>query len=80
MGCSVMNSLYQLDILVVEICFIYTLKIRTGDRLSMSTNSPWLQFVIGLLDSPKIEAKGVVLVKSPWYEISGSPGLIFNLN
>ena len=30
MGYSVLNSLYQLDISLVEKCFIYTLKLRTG--------------------------------------------------
>ena len=29
MGGNVLNSLYQLDILLVEICFIYTLKLGT---------------------------------------------------
>ena len=28
MDCSVLNSLYQLDISLVKICFIYTLKLR----------------------------------------------------
>ena len=37
-GCSVLNSLYQLDISLVEICFIYTLKLGIGGRLSMSTH------------------------------------------
>ena len=46
----------------------------------MSAHSPQLQFVIGLLDSSKIEAKGVVLVKGPWYETLSSLGLSFNLN
>ena len=46
----------------------------------MSAHSPWLQFEIGLPDSPKTEAKGVVLVKGSWYEISGYPRLPFNLN
>ena len=46
----------------------------------MLTHSPLLQFVTRLLDSPKIEAKGVVLVKEPWYEVSGSLGLPFDLN
>ena len=80
MGCSVLNSLYQLDILLVEICFIYTLKLWIGGYLSMSAHSPWLQFVTGLLDSPKTKAKGVVLVKGPWYEKPESPGFPFNLN
>ena len=42
MGCSVLNSLYQLDISLVEICFIYTLKLGTGGRLSISAHSPRL--------------------------------------
>ena len=64
----------------MEICFIYTLKLGTGGRLSMSAHSPRLQFVTRLPNSPKTEAKGVVLVKGPWYEIPGSPRLSFNLN
>ena len=80
MGCSAMNSLYQLDISLVEICFVYTLKLGIGDLLSMSANSSRLQFVTGLLGFPKTEAKGDVLVKGPWYEIPGSLGLPFDLN
>ena len=40
MGCSVLNFLYQLDISLVEICFIYTLKLGIGNHLSMSSHSP----------------------------------------
>ena len=36
-GCSVLNSLYPLDISMVEICFIYTLKLRIRGCLSMPT-------------------------------------------
>ena len=64
----------------MEICFVYMLKLRTGGRLLMSAHNPKLQFVIGLPDSPKIEAKGVVLVKGPWYEMPGSLGLPFDVN
>ena len=46
----------------------------------MSAHSPWLQFVTRLPESPKIEVKGVVLVRGLWYETSGSRGLPFNLN
>ena len=46
----------------------------------MLARNPWLQFVIGLPDSPKTEVKGVVLVKGPWYETSSSLGLPFYLN
>ena len=34
-GCSMLNLLYQLDISLVEVCFIYTLKLGHGCRLSM---------------------------------------------
>ena len=40
MGCSVLNSLYQLDISLVEIFFIYTLKLGVGGHLSMSAYNP----------------------------------------
>ena len=46
----------------------------------MLAHNPWLQFVFELLDSPKTEAKGVVLVKGLWYETPGSLGLPFDLN
>ena len=39
MGCSVLNLLNRLDISLVEICFVYTLKLRTGGRLSMSAHN-----------------------------------------
>ena len=80
MGCSVLNSIYQLDISLVEICFIYTLKLGIGGRLSMLAHSLRLQFLTGLPDSPKTEANGVVLVKGPWHETPVSPGLLFDLN
>ena len=62
MGCNVLNFLYLLDISLVDICIIYTLKLGTRARLSMLAHSPWLQFVTGLPDSPKMEVKRVVLV------------------
>ena len=80
MGCSVQNFLYQLDISLVEICFIYIFRLGVEGRLSMSTHNPRLQFVTRLLDSPKIEVKGVVLVNGPWYETSGSLRLPFDHN
>ena len=48
--------------------------------MSMSAQSPRLQFVTGLPDSPKMEAKGVTRVTGPWDETPGSPGLLFNVN
>ena len=34
----------------------------------------------GLPDLPKTEAKGMILVRGPWYETPGSPDLSFVLN
>ena len=48
--------------------------------MSMSTQSPWLQLVTGLPDSPMSEAKEVILVKGPWDETPGSPDLPFDVN
>ena len=79
-GCCVLNLLYQMDLSLMEVCFAYTLRLAHDGRLSMSAQSPWLQFVTGLLDSPKSEAKGVILVRGPWDETSGSPDLSFVVN
>ena len=78
--CSVLNLLYQLDLSLVEICFAYFLRIGQGGRMSMSIQDSWLQFVNGLLDSPKMEAKGVILVKGPLDETPGSADLSFDVN
>ena len=64
-GCNVLNLLYHLDLSLVEICFVYSLKVAQGGRMSMSAQSSQLQFVNGLPDSPKMEAKGVILVRGP---------------
>ena len=47
--------------------------------MSMSILDSRLQFMNGLPDSPKIEAKGVILVRGPWDETPGSPGLPFDI-
>ena len=78
--CSILNLLYQLDISLVKVYFIYTLKIEHGGRVSLWAQSPRLQFVTRLPDLPKTEAKGVILVRGPWYETPGSLDLPFTLN
>ena len=75
-----LNLLYRLDISLVEIFFVYTLKLGAGGRLSMSAYNPKLQFVTRLPDSPKTKAKGVVLVRGPSYETPSSIKLRFNMN
>ena len=75
--CSVLNFLYQLDLSLVEIFFAYSLILWRRGRLSFSILDSRLQFVNGLPDCPKMEAKGVILVRGPWDEISGPPDLPF---
>ena len=48
--------------------------------MSMSILDSLLQFVNGLPNSPKTEAKGVILVRGPWDESPGSPDLPFDIN
>ena len=79
-GYSILNLLYQLDISLVEVYFNYNLKLAHGGLLSLSAQSPRLQFVTGLPDLPKTEAKGMILVRGPWYETQGSLDLPFTLN
>ena len=79
-GSCVLNHLYQLDLTLVEFFIIYFLNVGSGGWMSMSVLSPRLQIVNGLLDSPKMEAKGALLVRGPWDEALGSPGLSFNVN
>ena len=48
--------------------------------MSMSILDSRLQIMNGLPDSPKTEAKRVILVRGPWDETPGSPGLPFDIN
>ena len=80
MGYIVLNFLYQLDISLVEIFFIYTLNLGIKGRLSMSAHSPRLKFVTRLPDSSKTEEKRVILVRGLWYETPDYVGLPFDVN
>ena len=79
-GSYVLNHLYQLDLSLVELFMIFFLSIGLGGRMSMSVFSPRLQIVNGILDLPKTEVKGALLVRGPWDETPGSPGFPFNVN
>ena len=66
MGCSVLNMLYHLDIFLLEVLFIYTIKMSGKDIFNLSAHIPSLQLVIELPDSTKRATKGHVVVLSPW--------------
>ena len=80
MGYKSLNVLYQLDLSILEILFVYTINMSLKERFSLSTHTISPLFVMSLLDSKKGQTKGHVLVSIPW---SGSiEGLdqLFKLN
>ena len=79
-GSCVLNHMYQLNLSLVKLFMIYFLSVGPSGPMSMSVLSPRLQIVNGLPDSPKTEAKRALLVRGPWDETPGSPGLPFNVN
>lgn len=66
MGCSVLDALYQLDLSLLEVLFVCTIKISPKEHFSLSAHILSLQFVIGLPDSNKGWAKWHILVSDPW--------------
>ncbi|KAL6330818.1 hypothetical protein AAG906_009246 [Vitis piasezkii] len=63
MGCSIINMLYKLDLTLMEVFFLYSLKKVKNDIFSMSANLASLQVVTELPDSIKGGAKGLVVVR-----------------
>ncbi|RVW67428.1 hypothetical protein CK203_065377, partial [Vitis vinifera] len=73
MGCSILNMLYHLDLSLLEVLFIYTIKMSRKDIFSLSTHIPSLQLVTRLPDSTKGAVKGCVVVFGPWVGSYGHP-------
>ncbi|RVX18015.1 hypothetical protein CK203_004143 [Vitis vinifera] len=63
MGCSIINMLFNLDLTLLEVPFVYSLKKGKNDIFSLSAHLPSLQLVTELPDSAKGEAKGYVVVR-----------------
>ena len=71
-----LDKLFQLDISLLEVLFIYTIKMSPNERFNLFAHIPSLQFVTNLLDSSKGWAKEHVLVFDPWSSSSkGSNGI-----
>ncbi|RVW70233.1 hypothetical protein CK203_051476 [Vitis vinifera] len=66
MGCSIINMLYSLDLTLLEVFFVYSLKKAKNDIFSVSAHLPSLQMVTELPDSTKGGAKGLVAVWGGW--------------
>lgn len=80
MGCSVLNILYRLEISLLEILLIYTIKMSTQERFSLTVHTPFLQMVARLPDSSKGWAKGSVLVFESWRSSHEGPDRHFGPN
>ena len=72
--------LFNLDLFLLEVLFVYTIKKGKNDICSMFTHIPSFQLVTNLLDSNKREAKGHVLVRGPWAGLSEHPERDFSPN
>ncbi|RVW67844.1 hypothetical protein CK203_060993 [Vitis vinifera] len=66
MGCSVMSVLFDLDLSLLEVIFIYSIKKGKNDIHSFVASLPSLQLVTSLPDSTKGAARGHMLVKGLW--------------
>ena len=66
MGCNIINMLYNLDLTLLEVFFVYSQKNVKNDIFSMSAHLPSLQLVTELPDSTKGGAKGWVMVRGAW--------------
>ena len=70
MGCNILNMLFNLDLSLLEVLFVYTIKKGKKYIFNMFAHIPSLQLVTNLPDSNKGGAKGHVLVKGPWAGLS----------
>ncbi|RVW82801.1 hypothetical protein CK203_051162 [Vitis vinifera] len=80
MGCSVLSLLFNLDLSLLEVLFIYSIKKVKSDIFSFVACLPSLQLVTSLSDSTKGAAKGHVLVKGLWAGLGTHPDRPFALN
>ena len=80
MGCSILNMLFNLDLSLLEVLFVYTIKKGKIYLFSLFAHILSLQLVINLPDSNKGRAKGHVLVRGHWASLSEPPKREFTPN
>ena len=80
MGCSIINMLFNLDLTLLEVLFVYSLKKGKNDIFSMSAHLPSLQLVTELPNSTKGGAKGHMVVRGAWAGFLEHPGRPFSLS
>ncbi|RVW91362.1 hypothetical protein CK203_035456 [Vitis vinifera] len=69
-GLRILNMLFNLDLSLLEVLFVYTIKKEKTDLFSLFAHIPSLQLVTNLPDSNKGGAKGHVLVRGHWAGLS----------
>ena len=80
MGCSILGMLFNLDLSLLEVLFIYLIKKVKNDIFSFVASLPSLQLVTSLPDSTKGAAKGHMLVKGLWAGLAVHPDRPFTPN
>ncbi|RVW60311.1 hypothetical protein CK203_084067 [Vitis vinifera] len=80
MGCNILSMLFNLDLSLLEVLFVYSLKKGKNDIFSMAAHLPSLQLVTELSDSTKGGAKGHVLVRGAWAGLLEHPERPFSPN
>ena len=70
MGCSILSMLFNLDLSLLEVLFIYSIKKGKNDIFSLAAHLSSLHLVTDLPDSTKGRAKGHVLVRGDWAGLS----------
>ncbi|RVW59279.1 hypothetical protein CK203_113065 [Vitis vinifera] len=73
MGCSILSVLFDLDLSLLEVIFIYSIKKGKNDIHSFVASLSSLQLVTSLPDSTKGAARGHVLVKGLWAGLTVHP-------
>ena len=51
MGCNVLGMLYQIDLSLVEVLFVYAVKMHRNEKFSLFAHTPSLQLVNGMTNS-----------------------------
>ena len=77
MGCNILDILFQLNLSLSEVLFVYIVKMSQKERFSLDAHIPSLQLVTRLPNLGKGGAKGHVLVSSPWSGPSMGPDKVF---
>ena len=72
--------LFNFDLSLLEVLFVYSLKKGKNDIFSMAAHLPSLQLVTELPDSTKGGAKGYVVVRGAWARLLEHPERPFSPN